>query len=149
MRVSDIRLFENTAGGGFTASVTVIESFDVETANEAAEELAPILASLESDAPNTQIAPEPEPEKPTRRRRGKNEEKPTRRRRGKKTEPSGPTKEDVALAASKAAEELGTKLAAEIIGDYSDTGKIDDIPEDKREEFIKEVELELSDSSGD
>ncbi len=110
----------------------------------------------------------PEPEKPRRRRRKKAEEAPAeepeaeeepeeeapkpRRRRRKKAEaeePEGPTKEDVAKAASMAASELGAETAAEIILDYAPTGKLDDIPAEKRQEFIDDVNNELSDDPED
>lgn len=111
---------------------------------------------------------EPEPEKPRRRRRKKAEEAPAeepeaeeepeeeapkpRRRRRKKAEaeePEGPTKEDVAKAASMAASELGAETAAEIILDYSTSHKLDDIPAEKRQAFIDDVNNELSDDPED
>ncbi len=105
------------------------------------------------------VVDDPEPSKPKRRRKAKAAApdegegaapaKPKRRRRSKAKaeEPAGPTKEDVAKAASDAAETLGSAIAGDIIADYSDTGMLDDIPEDKREAFIKEVEFELSPGS--
>lgn len=121
------------------AETTVEE--DVQTAEESFEE------------------EEPEPAKPRRRRRKKAEEaepepeveeeeeapKPRRRRRKKTEEPTGPTQEDVAKAASAAAQELGSEVLVEIIMDYSPSGKLDDIPDEKRQEFIDDINNELSD----
>lgn len=97
---------------------------------------------------------EPEEDaKPKRRRAAKDEdeapkEEGTRRRRAAKEEaeaPKGPTYADVSKAATRAAQELGAKVAAEIIGDYSDTGNVKDIPAAKWQKFIDEVEFECSD----
>lgn len=111
--------------------------------------------------------PEPEPASPRRRRAAKDEpeekteEAPRRRRRAAEEpeekaegrrrrrsaepeEPKGPTADDVAKAASEAAQKLGPKITAEIIGEFSDSGKLDGIPADKRQAFIDEINFELN-----
>ena len=90
---------------------------------------------------------EPAPKRPRRRAKAAEpvkevEESSTRRRGRRKT--SGPSKEDVAKAASAGAEELSAEAMGEIIAEYSDSHKIDDIPEERRKEFIDAVEHELS-----
>ena len=40
-------------------------------------------------------------------------------------------------------------IMVDIIKDYSDTGKIDDIPADRRAEFIKEVQAEIAGEEGE
>ena len=129
------------------ASVSVVDDRTVAT----------VAVQLEDDSENIReviekmrlaFGGEPEKEdKPSRQRRGtkdKDEEKSEgngrRRRRS-----SGPTKADVAKVASEAAEKLGTKLTAEIVADYAESGKIEDVPEDKREAFIKELNYNMED----
>jgi len=82
------------------------------------------------------------------------EEKPAgRRRRGngasEPEKPKGPTADDVAKAASNAAQNLGPKVTAEIIGEFSDSGKLDGIPADKRQKFINTIRYELGEIEED
>lgn len=101
--------------------------------------------------------PEEDAEPKGRRRRAAKDEdeapkeEGTRRRRRSAEEagaPKGPTYADVSKAATRAAQELGAKVAAEIIGDYSDTGNVKDIPAAEWQKFIDEVEFECSDDDG-
>ena len=98
---------------------------------------------------------EPKEEAAPRRRRGaakeepepEAEEKPAgRRRRGGGAEPEkpkGPSQDDVAKAASNAAQNLGPKVTAEIISEFSESGKLDGIPAEKRQKFINTIRYEL------
>ena len=133
-----------------------VEADDVARLAQALDELNGAEGSRDPD--NTS---EEEPEQPKPRRRRKKaeaeeneaeeteaeetEEKPKRRRRKKAEEPedTGPTQEDVAKASSALAEAHGNKFAGEIIAYYSDTGKLADIPADKRQAFLDEVDNEL------
>lgn len=78
--------------------------------------------------------PEAEPEKPAGRRR---------RGGGEAEAPKGPTQDDVAKAASNAAQSLGPKVTAEIIGEFSESGKLDAIPAVKRQKFINTIRYEM------
>lgn len=91
--------------------------------------------------PESESESEPESEvTPSRRRRGRGKPKDT----DGDDKPKGPTKQDVAKAASHGAEELGADVMGDIIVEYASTGKIDNIPADKRQAFIDEVNHEVS-----
>lgn len=108
---------------------------------EATEEEKPEKTTRRRTASSTTTSPseEAEPE-------AESEEKPkTRRRAAAKKEPEfdGPSKEDVAKAASEGVLALGEEIMTEIICEHSDTGKIDDIIPESRKPFIDAVNFEL------
>jgi len=93
--------------------------------------------------PESESESESEPESeatPSRRRRGRGKPKDT----DGDDKPKGPTKQDVAKAASLGAEELGADVMGDIISEYSESGMVDDIPTEKRQAFIDEVNHEVS-----
>ena len=113
-----------------------VKSGDLANLVRAFEEAIHFLPFDEASA-EAEPEAEPEPEKPRRRRRTAEAEPEP------EAESSTPSQADVAKAASLAAKELGPKLAADIVLDYSESGRIDGIPEDKRQAFIDEVNAEL------
>lgn len=84
---------------------------------------------------------EPEKEEPKKRTRKKKEE-------AKEPEFDGPSQDDVNLAAANLAEAFGSEEAGSIIvdGGFSpETGMVSDIPPEKRQEFLDEVDFQMAD----
>ncbi len=139
VKVERIEVFENTAAGNWKGLVTV--SLVASSYDEIIKALAKgVGVGVSGAPPDPELAPESE----------KTEEEPPatsggRRRRRKAAEPEGPTAEEVAKVAADAAEELGDKIVKEIVADYSESGKIADIPAEKRQDFINEINYNLSD----